>query len=103
MSETILFRMSGELVLILHIQSASRLYPNYRWRVVALITKFGFAGDWIRCGLKCHRRACLRQFRKYSVLPRGVGDKQTDAHPARDAERNSLKHLHKAFSLMVVF
>ena len=94
MSETILFRMSGELVLILHIQSASRLYPNYRWRVVPLITKFGFAGDWIRRGLKCHRRACLRQFRKYSALSISSSDEQSDAcYAARGGDRE-FKNLH---------
>ena len=104
MTETVLFRLSGELILVFHIQSASRLHPNHRWRVVASKAKFGFAGDWIRYRLQRHRRACLRQFRKYSVLPTGRGDKQPDAcHPARCAEREFLKYLHTTFFPMVVF
>src|SRR5438105_15736402 len=99
MTETVLFRLSGELILVFHIQSASRLHPNHRWRVVASKAKFGFAGDWIRYRLQRHRRACLRQFRKYSVLPTGLGDKQPDAcYPARGAKREFWKHLHKTFS-----
>src|SRR5438552_7845980 len=104
MTETILFRLRGEIILVFHIQHASRLHPNHRWRVVASIAKFRFAGDRLRCCLQRDRRACLWQFRKHSVLPTGRGDKQPDAcYPARGAECEFLKHLHKTFFPMVVF
>src|SRR6266566_972184 len=98
MTEAIFSRLGGELILVFHVQSAPRLNPNHRRRVVASKAKFGFAGDWIRSCFQRHRRACLWQFRKYSVLPTGRGDKQPDAcYPASGAEPEFLKHLHKTF------
>ena len=94
MTDAFFFRFGDKLVFVLDLQNTSRLYPNYRWRVVALITKFGFAGDWIRLGLKCHRRACLRQFRKYSALSISSSDEQSDAcYAARGGDRE-FKNLH---------
>jgi len=96
MSETIFFRLSGELILIFHIQNASRLHANYRRRVLALITKFGLAGGRIRRGREHNGRACLWQFRQYSVLSACRGDKQADAcHPADRCYRDLLQNLHR--------
>src|SRR4029077_19455061 len=98
MIQALFSRLGGELILIFHVQNASWLHPNHRWRVVASIAKFGFTGDWIRCRHQCYRRACLWQFRKYSVLPTGRSDKQPDAcYPARRTYREFLKNLHTTF------
>ncbi len=96
MTETVLFRLSGKIILIFHVQSAARLHPNHRWRVVASKAKFGFAGDWIRCCFQCHRRACLWQFRKYSVLRTCCRDEQPDAcRPAKCAYPELWQNLHR--------
>src|SRR5260370_14935628 len=76
MTETIFFRLGGELILVFHVQSTSRLDANDRWRVVALKAKFGFTGDWIRRRHERDRRACLWQFTAHSVLRTCRGGKQ---------------------------
>ena len=96
MTEAILFRLSGELVLIFHIQNASRLHANHRGRVFALITKFGFAGDRIRRGCERYWRTRLWQFGNYSVLHTRSGEKQSDVcYPAKCAWHKFLKKLHR--------
>src|SRR6266436_4523352 len=96
--------MRGELILIFDIQSTSGLHSNHGRRVVALIAKFRFAGDWICCRRQRDRRDCLRKVRKYSVLPTGGGHKETDAsYVARGAECDFFKDLHKTFPSMVPF
>ena len=96
MTETILFRLSGELVLIFHIQNTSRLHANHRGRVIALIAEFGFAGDRVRCGHERDRRPCLWQFRKYSILATCCGDKQSDAcYPVECSYRELWRNLHE--------
>ncbi len=98
MANALFSRLGGELIFIFHAQNASRLHPKHRRRVVALIPKLGFAGDWIRCGYERHRRGCLWQFRKYSILSAGGGDKQTDArYPPRGSYRELLQNSHTAF------
>ena len=63
-----------------------------------LDTETRIAGDWIRCGYQRHRRGCLWQFRKYSILSAGGGDKQTDArYPPRGSYRELLQNSHTAF------
>src|SRR6266567_1413363 len=102
MTDALFSRLGGELILVFHVQNAARLHPNHWWHVVASEAKLGFASDWTRCCLQRYRRACLRQFRKYSVLPTGRRDKQPDAcYAARGAEPEFLKHLHKTFSSML--
>jgi len=67
-----------------------------------LIAKFRFAGDWTRYRRQHDRRDCLRKFRNYSVLPMGGSHKETDGcYEAKTAERELLKHLHKAFSILL--
>src|SRR5713226_5888720 len=96
MTETIFFRLGGELILVFHVQSTSRLDANDRWRVVALKAKFGFTGDWIRRRHERDRRACLWQFRDDSVLRTGRGDKQSDVcYPAKCVWQELLQHLHR--------
>src|SRR2546430_15967113 len=47
MTETVLGRLSGELILAFHGQRASLLPPKHRGRVVPAKAKFGFPGVWI--------------------------------------------------------
>src|SRR4030081_3192707 len=95
MTEAILFRLGRELILVFHSENGSRLDPNDRRRVVVSITKFGFAGDWIRCRHQRHRRTRLRQFRKYSVLRTCCGGKQSDAcYRASCAYGELLQNVH---------
>src|SRR6266566_2265095 len=95
MSETIFFRLSGELILIFHIQSASRLHANYRRCVVILIAKSGFARDRIRCRHEHDWRTCLWKFRDYSVLRGcGTGKQPSVCQPPDCSYREYLQNLH---------
>ena len=83
MTEAIFVRLGGEPILVFHVQNASRLDPNHRRGVFALILKSGFTGDWVRHRHQRHRRFCLWQFLKYSVVPtRGRNRQSNGYYPA---------------------
>jgi hypothetical protein len=78
-TDTILFRLRDELILIFHLQHSSRLNADQGRDVLISITKLGFARGRIGCRHQRHRGARFRQFRKDSVLPIDRSDKQSKA------------------------
>ncbi len=96
MTEAVFSRLGVELIFIFDVQNTSRLDADHGRRVVVLITKFGFAGDRVRCGHERDRRPCLWQFRKYSILATCCGDKQSDAcYPVECSYRELWRNLHE--------
>ena len=96
MPEAILFRLSGELIFVFHVERATRSHTNHRRRVVSLIPKFRFARDLIRCSDEFDRRGRLRKFGNHLALTVRRNNRQShNCDPARCPKHHLLQNLHR--------